>query len=301
MAKVTGTRHYPDMPTLTLHGVPVHVDDRGGTGEPVVFCHGLLFSSRMFEEQMAALSPRFRCAAYDLPGHGRSGDAPGRAYSIEQAYADSVALIEQMGLAPCHFVGLSMGGFVGLRIAARRPELLRTLVVLDSSADGEPAENVPKYRRLALIARLFGPRAVVNPVMPILFSRTFLNDPAKRDVRERWRRELKTNRRGIVRSVLGVIERDGVAAMLPGITTPTFVVVGAEDVATPACHSEKIRDLVPGARMISVPGAGHSSTIEQPELVSRALLEFLTFDRQPAPLTRSRGGAARAARARAGA
>ena len=279
MAIVPGARHNPDMPTLTLHGVPVYAEDSGGAGEPVVFCHGLLMSSRMFEAQVAALSPRLRCVAYDLPGHGRSGDAPGRSYSIEQAYEDSVALIEQMGLAPCHFVGLSMGGFVGLRIAARRPDLLRTLTVLDSSADGEPAANVPKYRRLALVARLFGPGVVVNPVMPILFSRTFLNDPAKAGVRERWRRELKANRRGVVRAVLGVIEREGVADALPGITTPTLVMLGAEDVATPACHSEKIRDLVPGARMVTVPGAGHSATVEQPELVSRALLEFLTVGR----------------------
>lgn len=300
MAVVSGRRHYPDMPTLTLHGVPFHVEDSGGAGEPVVFCHGLLMSSRMFEAQVAALSPRFRCVTYDLPGHGRSGDASGRSYSIEQAYDDSVAVIERMGLAPCHFVGLSMGGFVGLRIAARRSALLRTLTVLDSSADPEPAANVPKYRRLAFVARLFGPGALVNSVMPILFSRTFLNDPAKAGVRERWRRELKANRRGVVRSVLGVIERDGVADALPGITTPTLVIVGAEDVATPECHSKKIRDLVPGARMLTVPGAGHSSTIEQPELVSRAILEFLTGDRQ-VPLTRPRGGAARAARPPAGA
>ena len=300
MAVVSERRHYPDMPTLTLHGVPVHVEDSGGAGEPVLFCHGLLMSSRMFEAQVAALSPRFRCVAYDLPGHGRSGDARGRSYSIEQAYDDSVALIERMGLAPCHFVGLSMGGFVGLRLAARRPALLRSLTVLDSSADAEPAANVPQYRRLALVARLFGPGVVVKPVMPILFSRTFLNDPAKAGVRDRWRRELQANRRGVVRSVRGVIERAGVADALPGITVRTLVIVGAEDVATPARHSEKIRDLVPGARMLTVPGAGHSSTIEQPDLVSRAILEFLTGGSQ-APLTLPHAGAARAARPQAGA
>jgi len=267
------------MPTLTLHGVPVHVEDTGGSGEPIVFVHGLLFSSRMFEAQMAALAPQFRCVAIDLPGHGRSGDAPGRSYTIEQAYDDTVAVIEQMGLAPCHFVGLSMGGFVGLRLAARRRELLRTLTVLDTSADPEPAANVPRYRRLAFVARLFGPGAVVSPVMPILFSRTFLHDATKVEARERWRRALRANRRGVVRSVVGVIEREGVADLLPGITTPTFVIVGAEDVATPACHSEKIRDLVPGARLLAVPGAGHSSTVEQPELVSRAIHDFLTFRR----------------------
>ncbi|MBI3568594.1 MAG: alpha/beta fold hydrolase [Gemmatimonadetes bacterium] len=267
------------MPTITLNGVAVHVEDSGGDGEPVVFCHGLLMSSRMFEGQVAALAPRYRCVAYDLPGHGRSGDATGRSYPIEQAYDDTVALIERLGLGPCHFVGLSMGGFVGLRIAARRRELFRTLTLLETSADAEAPGNVPKYRRLAFVARLFGPGAVVAPVMPIMFGRTFLHDPAKAAVRARWRGELKANRRGIVRAVRGVIEREGVADLLPGITTPTLVMVGDEDVATPRHHAEKIRALVPGARLVTLPGAGHSSSVEQPELVNRALLDFLASPR----------------------
>ncbi len=275
MAVVPEARHYAPMPTLTLHGVPVHVNDTGGPGEPVVFCHGLLMSSLMFEAQTAALAPAYRCVSYDLPGHGQSGLPPGRAYSIEQAYDDSVALIEQMGLAPCHFVGLSMGGFVGMRIAARRPDLLRSLTLLETSSDAEPAANVPKYGRLALVARFLGPWAVVGPVQPILFGKTFLNDPAKGAERARWRARLAANRRGVVRSVLGVIERDGIAELLPGITTPTLVMVGDEDVATPPKHAEKIRALVPGARLVTIPGAGHSSSVEQPELVTTALLGFL--------------------------
>lgn len=262
------------MPTLQIDGRKIYVEDSGGSGEPVVFCHGLLFSSRMFEAQVRELSPSYRCVAYDLPGHGQSGDATGHAYSIEQAYTDSVALIEQMGLGPCHFVGLSMGGFVGMRIAARRRDLLRTLTVLESSAEPEPASNVPKYRRLALVAGWLGPWAVIGPVMPILFSQTFLNDPTRTAERERWRAELRRNRRAVVRSVHGVIERAGITDELPGITTPTLIMVGEEDVATTPEKAERIHALIPRSGLIRIPGAGHSSTIEQPEMVNRALLDF---------------------------
>ncbi len=263
------------MATLQLNGTTIHYEDSGGDGPPVLFSHGLLFSTEMFAPQIAALSGRYRCIAWDHRGQGRSGDPGGRLHTIEQVTDDARALIHALGLGPCHFVGLSMGGFVGMRIAARDPGLLRTLTLLETSADPEPAENVPRYRLLAAIAGWFGVGLVVDRVMPILFSRSFLNDPAKRALRDEWRRRLSRNGRGIVRAVRGVIERDGVAAELGAITIPTLVVVGEEDVATVPAKAERIHAGIAGSRLERVPAAGHSSSIEQPEIVSRLLLEFL--------------------------
>ena len=230
----------------------------------------------MFEAQARALSPQFRCIRYDHRGQGQSADPGGRSHTIEDCYADAVAVIEALGVAPCHFVGLSMGGFVGMRIAARRPELLRSLVVIDSSADPEPKENIGRYRLLTAVARWVGIAPIVGQVMPILFSRSFLGDPSRQGERARWRRFLGANRRSIVRAVLGVIERDGVANELASITLPTLVIVGEEDVATTPEKAERIRGAIRGARLVRVAGAGHSSTIEQPEIVSAAIADFLT-------------------------
>lgn len=269
------------MPSVAVNGARLWVEDTGAPaagapGAPVVFSHGLLWSGRMFDAQVAALRGRHRCVAYDHRGQGRSDPAPGRGpVAIEQCYEDAVTLLEQLALGPVHFVGLSMGGFVGMRLAARRPELVRSLALLETSADAEPEENRPKYRRLANVVRWLGPRPVAGRVMPIMFGRTFLTDPARAGERDRWRRYLLGNRRAIHRAVAGVVDRLGVADELPRITAPTLVVVGDEDVATVPAKAERIRGLIPGARLVVVRGAGHSSSVEQPERVTEALESFL--------------------------
>ncbi|MEH6361036.1 MAG: alpha/beta hydrolase, partial [Amylibacter sp.] len=120
----------------------------------------------MFEEQVAHFRGRYRCITFDHRGQGQSGVSKD-GYSIETLTTDAAALIRHLDIAPCHFVGLSMGGFVGIRLAARKPELLKTLTLLDTSADPEPLENGPKYRMLNFVARWIGLWAVIDRVMPI--------------------------------------------------------------------------------------------------------------------------------------
>ena len=263
------------MPLLSVNGTTLYYEDSGGPGDVVLFSHGLLFSSAMFEAQVRALVPRYRCIAYDHRGQGRSADPGGRRHDIEDVTLDAVSLIHRLAVAPCHFVGLSMGGFVGMRLAARHPELLRSLTLLETSADPEPEQNVPRYRLLAFVARWFGLRAVTGRVMPILFSRTFLADSTRAAEREWWRARIASNRRSIVRAVYGVIERRGVAEELAKVRVPTLVIVGEEDVATAPAKAERIHALIAGSRLVRIAAAGHSSCIEQPEQVNRAIGDFL--------------------------
>lgn len=265
----------PSAGHLTVNGTALWVEDAGGDGPPLLFSHGLLMSGRMFDAQVAALQGRYRCIRWDHRGQGRSADVSGRAISIEQVTDDAVALIRALALPPAHFVGLSMGGFVGMRLAARHPELLRSLTLLDTSADAEPAENVPRYRLLNALTRWLGIRWVVGRVMPIMFGRTFLSDPAKAADRAHWRAQLAGNRPSIYRAVNGVVEREAVAPELGKIRCPTLVLVGEEDVATVPAKSERICALIAGAELVRIPGAGHSSSVEQPAAVTAALDAFL--------------------------
>jgi pimeloyl-ACP methyl ester carboxylesterase len=268
---------------LDINGTSLWVEDTGGEGVPVLLAHGLLMSCRMFDAQVAALRGRYRCISWDHRGQGLSAPGTGRAVSVEQVTDDAIALMRALALPAAHFVGLSMGGFVGMRLAARHPALLRSLVLLDTSADPEPAENVPRYRLLNVVARWFGLRAVAGRVMPIMFGRTFLGDPARAEERTLWRTRLVGNARGIYRAVNGVIERAGVVDELARITCPTLVLVGEEDVATVPAKSERIRDLIAGATLVRIPEAGHSSSVEQPAAVTAALAAFLQQVDGPAP------------------
>ena len=174
-----------------------------------------------------------------------------------------------------------MGGFVGMRIAARRPDLLRSLVLMETSADPEPLLNVPRYTLLNLTARLAGLRPVADPVMRIMFGRGFLADPNRGEERARWRERLLGNRRDIWRAVNGVIERRGVAHELPHIRVPTLIVVGAEDTATVPAKAERINRLIPGSKLVTLPRGGHSSTVEEPALVNATLGTFLDAQTEP--------------------
>jgi len=190
------------------------------------------------------------CITFDHRGQGTSGITDD-GYDIDTLTADAAALIQHLGVAPCHFVGLSMGGFVGMRLAARDPGLLKTLTLLETSADPEPKENRPKYRMLNFIARWIGLRAVIGRVMPIMFGQTFLNDAARLREKKRWTNEIISNHRiGITRAVSGVIDREGCANLLDEIDIPVGIGVGDEDVVTIPEKSERMHAAIKGSELV---------------------------------------------------
>jgi pimeloyl-ACP methyl ester carboxylesterase len=189
--------------------------------------------------------------------------------------ADAVALIEHLGVAPVHYVGLSMGGFIGQRIAARRPELIRTLSLLDTSAGPEDPDKVKRYKLLGGIYRVTGIPPLRKQVLPIMFGPTFLSDPAGRPVIAEWERRLTRSRRsGVSKAVMGVANRLPIDD-IDRIKAPTLVIVGADDVATPPHKSQLIAERIPGAHLEQIPACGHTSTLEQPETVTALLRNFL--------------------------
>jgi 3-oxoadipate enol-lactonase len=264
------------MPHLSINGVRLYYEEQGSGAETIVLSHGLLWSGRMFDAQVRALRDRYRCITFDHRGHGRSEITRG-GYDMDTLTWDAATLIETLGAGPCHFVGLSMGGFAGMRLALRRPDLLRSLTLIETSADPEPPENAPRYRMLGMVARWVSMRLVADRVMPIMFGRKFLEDPAREAERREWRERLIGNDRvGIQRALRGVIERQGVHDQIDRITVPTLVMVGDQDMATPAAKAERIAGRIPGARLVTIPGAGHTSTAEEPEAVNAELVSFLS-------------------------
>ncbi|HXF05784.1 MAG TPA: alpha/beta fold hydrolase [Blastocatellia bacterium] len=266
------------MPHCRVNGATLYYEEHGTGPETLVFAHGLLLSGRMFEAQVQALREEYRCITFDFRGQGWS-EVTASGYDMDTLTEDAAALVRELDAAPCHFIGLSMGGFVGMRLAIRYPELIRSLILLNTSADPEPRENIRRYRMLNVIALLFGFGLVAPTVMPILFGQKFLTDPARTPEQELWReRLLKNNRRGIFRAVKGVISRQGIADQLPRIRVPTLILAGEQDVATPPMKSQEIHERIMGSQLVVIPGAGHSSPIEEPEAVTKAIKDFLRRD-----------------------
>jgi len=268
------------MPMIRANGTALYYEDTGGTGAPVVFSHGLLWNTTLFAPQIAGLKNRYRCIAYDHRGQGRSADDIVNAISMETVTDDAAALIEKLGLGPVHFCGLSMGGIVGMRLAVRRPDLIRSLVLLDTTADPEPYKL--KYATMCFMVRFFGIESVRKAVMPALYGKTALNDPARAGERQEWEQQFSSNRRSIWRAANGVVARKSIYGELGKIAVPTLVAVGDEDVGTPKPMAERIASAIPGAKLMVIPGAGHGSTLEQPAIVTAAIGAFLDAQAQKA-------------------
>ncbi len=263
------------MAIAEVNGVRLHYTDTGKGDVAIVFSHGLLFSTEMFDDQIAHLRERYRCIAYDHRGQGKS-QATDAGYDMDNLTRDAAGLIRKLGVEKCHFVGLSMGGFVALRLALDHPELLRSIAVLDSSADAEPGENQGRYKLLNFILRWFGPKPVVGQLMPIMFGQTFLQDPARKQLRARWRRFLGQvpDRKALSKAVAGVINRQDVAGRLGEISLPTLILVGEEDTATVPENSEAMHKAIANSQFVCVPRGGHVSTIDAPQAVNTALSAF---------------------------
>lgn len=263
------------MPEISVNGARIYYEEMGSGPETVVFSHSYLVDSYHFYPQMQALKDKYHCLAFDHRGHGRS-EVTEDGYDMENLYADAVGFIEGLDYAPCHFVGLSTGGFIGLRIAIRRPDLLKSIVLMDTSADAEPKENLGQYKLLLFVVRWFGYRPVVGRVMSLFFAKKFLNDPARQDQVKEWRQRLMANnRKAMIKFGQGIFARAGVYDQLGQIKTPTLMVVGEEDMPTPKTKAERIVQGIPGARLVSIPDAGHLCTVEEPAAVTSAIEAFL--------------------------
>ncbi|MBK8067727.1 MAG: alpha/beta fold hydrolase [Rhodanobacteraceae bacterium] len=262
------------MPTATANGIDLSYVESGQGAQTVVFAHGLLFDQHMFEPQRRALEDRYRVIAYDHRGQGDSAPAAG-GYDLDTLTEDAVDLIRSTQSTPCHFIGLSMGGFVGLRLAARYPELVRSLTLLSTSATAEPLARRMRYRAMQAVCALFGPGPLVGAVLPVMFGPSFRNDPARRAELERWIHHVQSLPRRIVGPVGGVVGRADVTGELKYIRCPTLVLVGEEDRTTPPHEAELLAREIRGAKLVRVPRCGHNSAIEAPEAVSAAIAGFL--------------------------
>ena len=266
------------MPVINVNNVDIYYEDSAPDDKqkPVmVFAHGLLWNTRMYDKQVEYFKSGCRCIAFDFRGQGQS-EITKSGYDMETLTEDTLALLDALNIEKCHFLGLSMGGFVAQRIALKRPELLLSLTLLETSADPEDPKNVPQYRKLMKAIRWLGMKRVSQKVMPIMFGSSFLNDKSRKADRRAWLTMLQGNRKGgVVKATTGVIERSGTYDQLGEISTPTLIIVGDEDVATPYSKAERIHFAIKGSKLTVIKGAGHTATVEEPEQVNKVINTFL--------------------------
>lgn len=246
------------------------------TGEPgaaaVLLLNTLGGTLEMWERQLPALAERFLVIRCDTRGHGESPVPPGP-YEIDDLVDDAVALLDNLEIERAHIAGVSLGGMVGMRLAAREPERVDRLALLCTSAHMGPPEA---WAQRAATVRGEGTAAIADMVVSRWLTEAHqAADPQKV---------------GYLRDMIAATPADGYAACcdairemdlredLASIKAPTVVVSGADDPSAPPEHQQLIADGIVAARLISIPECAHLAPVDQPEAVNDALLQHFSGD-----------------------
>lgn len=262
------------MAMTTIDGVPIHFFDSGDAGKPpLALIHGFPLSSAMWEAQVAALKGKARLIAYDVRGHGRSGAGDGQ-YSIELFVDDLFALLDHLKIAKAALCGLSMGGYIALRAVERAPERVGGLVLCDTRSEADSNESKLKRAEAAKAVKRDGSAAFAEKFAPSVFSAASLA-AGKPQVALVKRLIAAAPPIGVAGALLAMAGRTDTTAALARIAAPTLVIVGELDALTPPSSAKALADAIPGAELAVIPGAGHLSNLDQPELFNELLAGFL--------------------------
>ena len=257
------------MTPVAVHFVVDGPTSAGADAPTVVLAGSLGSTLSMWEPQIPALSPHYRVVRYDIRGHGKSPD-PGTGCTIDDLADDLLALIDRLETGAVHLAGLSLGGMTAMRLAARKPDRIRSLTLMCTSALLGPAQA---WRTRADTVRKHGTAAVADTVVGRWFSPQFL--AAKSERVAHYRNMIAAT------PALGYAACcEAIAAMdlrpdLANITAPTLVIGGIQDPATPPPHLQAIAAGIADSTLLMLEPAAHLASVEQSAAVNIALRQHL--------------------------
>jgi 3-oxoadipate enol-lactonase len=238
----------------------------------VTLTHPLGVTLALWDDHVAALSKRFRVLRYDIRGHGGS-EVPSGPYTLEEMAGDLFDVLDSLGIMETHFVGVSMGGLIGMTAALTRPSRIKSLVLCDTTACYGPGVR-PMWEDRIRVAESEGmTAALVDRTMAIWFTEGFRARAPK--AVERIAAMLRaTDLRGYAAAIRAIgfvdlTERIGV------IRCPALVVVGDQDPGTPPAMARVIHERIAGSKLLVIPSAMHCAVVEHSERFLSALLDFL--------------------------
>ncbi|GAC1534466.1 MAG: alpha/beta fold hydrolase [Herpetosiphon sp.] len=253
------------MARAQVNGIQLHYLD-SGTGQPVVFVHGNVASTRWWLPTLERLPNTYRGIAVDLRGYGLS-DKPGIGYGIEQHARDLQALLQQLDIPRAHIVGHSLGAAVALEYAIRFPGAARTITLLDSAPPSGLRIDITSY---SAVGWLLGNRTLFEralrstvPTGPTDDFWTRIVDDALLVDPTAWSESFRSLNHWNA-------EREASKLRLP-----TLIVHGANDVLVPVESAHRTAQTLVGAKLTILKGVGHSPQLERPDEWTRLLVHFL--------------------------
>ncbi|MQQ09838.1 3-oxoadipate enol-lactonase [Epibacterium sp. SM1979] len=256
------------MQTAHVHGLTFHIREDGDpTGRPVVFANSLGTDMRLWDKVVSLLPAGLRVIRFDKRGHGLS-DCPPAPYAMEELISDAEALLDHLQIRDCVFVGLSIGGMIAQGLAARRPDLVRALVLSNTAAKMGDAQM---WRDRIAAIQIQGIEALADPILDRWFGSEFRNG----EEQIIWRHMLtRTPVEGYVGCCQAIADTD-LSITTTTLRLPVLGIAGSDDGASPPELVQQTIDLIPGATCHIIKSAGHLPCVEGPKAYAALLKGFL--------------------------
>jgi 3-oxoadipate enol-lactonase len=260
------------MPIITANGLELSYQIDGDGPETLVLVNGLADNKESWEAQIPAFSERYRVISFDNRGIGESPTPPGP-YTTADMAEDLAGLVDALGVERFHLLGVSMGGMIAQEFAIAYPEVLRSVTLgCTYAAPGEFCSRM--FDMWGDLAPKLGVPFVMRDVTLWAFTVPFFEEHTD-DVREfeAAMAELAMPVDAYL-SQLNVIQQHDTTDRLGGISTPTLVLAGEEDILIPVRLSRRLHDGISGAQWATVPG-GHACLWESPDPFNNAVIDFV--------------------------
>ncbi|PKG32317.1 alpha/beta fold hydrolase [Methanoregula sp.] len=262
----------PDVKTAEVNGITLAYREIG-SGYPLILINGFASTMDTWNPPfLSALSHQFRTTIFDNRGTGYTSDTDAP-YSISLFAEDTVALMDTLGIARAHILGLSMGASIAQELVLAHPDRVERLVLAAGTCGGPEMVPMRKETWDRLADKRGSPAELADRMFSVLFPKDWLatHDPWQYcpEVHE------TTSEENAGRQAAAFFGWTGAWERLPEIRCPALVITGTADVVIPPENSRNLASRIPGARLAEIPGAGHGMQYQSQREFSGTVLEFL--------------------------
>jgi 3-oxoadipate enol-lactonase len=257
---------------VKANGITFNCRIDGLEGAPwLILSNSLATTLSMWDRQADDFKDKFRVLRYDQRGHGQT-EAPAGRYTFDTLIADVIALMDVLSIERAHWCGVSMGCATGMGLVQKHPDRFDRMILCDNPGRSTPETSRQWEERIA-IAQQGGMPALLQSTMERWFPpETLAANPPHMDLIRQM--ILTTPVNGFIGCSAALGDHD-FRPLMPQVKNPVLWMCGEKD-GHNAAAMKVMQDELPGSQYVVLPGAGHISNMDQPEMFSRKMREFLT-------------------------